>query len=120
MSIRSAIYSRIGGLSASAYPGIIPQGSNAASAIVYNVITGSRMRGLCGDQSMINTRVQVDCYATTLLGAETLMVEVQAAMTTDGADFKVSEITDNGDSYDVDSDLYRLSADFSLWHSGEL
>lgn len=59
-----------------------------------------------------NARVQVNCFADTSPARDALAKAVQVAMENGGVNVMIS---DNGDSYDQPTNLYRQSMDFSLW-----
>lgn len=119
MSIGADIYARLSGLaSGRIYPVMAPQ-NVAAPFIVYSTVAATHLRNMVESSSKVNTRAQIDVWATTYAAAQTLAASVRSAMEPNGADFSTGAVEENPDFYTPDSDLFRVSVDFSIWHDEE-
>ena len=77
-----------------------------------------------GDSGLIESRVQVDCWATTFAGAKGASRAIIAHLTgatfeQDGIRFQGAFVDGERDTFegDVNPPLYRASVDFMLWHT---
>ena len=77
------------------------------SAISENVLDGSAV-------NLVNTRLQIDIYSTTYAQAAAIFAEVDALMSSGFA--QITSIQ-NQDLYEGAVDLYRVLAEYSIWHS---
>lgn len=101
-------------------PGALPQGSELP-ALVFNKISGAPIYDDKGEAGLAESRVQIDCWATTYTGAIALAAAVQDSLS---AFFGVSDGTESlYITLDVERDLreggtnaseyrYRRSMDF--------
>ena len=89
--------------------GNIPQGQ-PVPAVTWQSIAGTPQNLLSEAPPVDNQRVQIDCWATTLVVADDLGSKVRAALQTKGYCISI-----NGHDYDADAKWYRSSFDFSFW-----
>ena len=106
------------------FPGSRPQGS-ALPAVVFNRIDGTPLYADEGELGLVQTRIQIDCWADTYAGAKTLARAVNAALSAfvgqvNGVQF-LSIFTEaerdlrEGGSGAADYP-FRTSIDFIVWH----
>lgn len=96
------------------YPLILPQDS-ALPAITYQRVSGGHINSTTGFSDQENPRIQIDSMATTYAGAKTLAAAVFSAMES-ATTYKAILIGDI-DIYEDEPEIYRVSMDFSVWHS---
>ena len=80
--------------------------------IVYQVISDVQESNLDGYAGISNKRIQVDVYSTTYGGSKTLASSVKTSMS--NASFSNIHLSSQ-DLYEQDTQLYRISMDFSIW-----
>ena len=95
------------------YPQIAPDGVEPPF-IVYQRVTVNVENVLTGRTTLINTRLQVDCYAITYAQAQQVATQV--------ADLMASWALPNvqilaQDIYESEVKLHRVMADYSIWHT---
>lgn len=96
------------------YPMVAIQNQGVTSYIIYqridkaieNVMAGN------GSQPINNSRIQVDAFAKTYSGAQTLANAIKSAM--QGWIKQNVQLTEQ-DIYEEPVKLYRISMDFSIW-----
>ena len=93
------------------YPNVAPD-SPTLPYIVYFRVSNSPENTLGSGIPIENSRIQIDCYAATYAGAQTLATQVVAAM--DAADFTSIFLMDH-DMYEDSVKRHRVSQDFSVW-----
>lgn len=93
------------------YPSTAPA-SAARPYITAQGVGGKEHETLADGGGAPRTRVQIDVWSTTALEAETL---AKSAKTLLRAAFKVGEVLDNPDDFEVDTRLYRASFDVAIW-----
>ena len=103
--------------SAHIYPVLLPQGLAAAfPALTYQRISGGRVYSLSGYADLQHCRIQIDCWATSYGTVKELAYTVQTVMV--GSNTFKAVIEDRPiDMYDDETEIHRVSMDFSLWHS---
>lgn len=117
MTIETDVVSRLTSLvSGRIYPLIMPSGATLP-AIIYTAISMRPQRSLGGPSLLYNTRMQLDAWAQSLASAKTLRDQIATAMDSSLVEFRVGDIFHNPDLYEPDTGLYRVSSDYSLWHS---
>jgi hypothetical protein len=94
------------------YPVIAPQ-DVTAPYVVYMRIVGTSVNDLGGELGITNGRFQIDAYATTYAEVKTLAGYVKAAMK--ASSMKSRLLTDQDFSFEVDTQMYRVSMDFQIW-----
>lgn len=105
------------------YPGSVPQGATMP-AVVVNVISGGPLYADDGEVGLDNTRVQIDCWATTYSSAKTVARAVRDSLSAFVG--TVSGVTFPYILLDVTRDLrepganqseyrYRTNMDFIVW-----
>lgn len=95
------------------YPLVMPT-SVIMPAINYQTISTIAENGLSGSLGLDNVRLQVDCWDNTLLGATILAKAVRDAVAlTPIFGLQVMSL----DDYDVETELFRVIQDFSIWYS---
>lgn len=80
--------------------------------ITFQVISNIPSVSLDGPNGTENRRIQIDIWASTYGAAKTLENSVKAAMV--AASF-VNVPLSTGDLYENDTQLYRVSMDYSIW-----
>lgn len=96
------------------YPMILPQ-DPTLPAITYQRVSGGQISSTDGFSNYENPRIQIDSMATTYAGAKAVAAAVFAAMEL-STTFKAVLIGDT-DIYEDEPEFYRVSMDFSVWHS---
>lgn len=97
------------------YPVLLREAA-AFPALTYQRISGGRVYSLSGYSDLQKCRVQIDCWATSYGTAKELSYGVQSAMVASGT-FKAVLIDRPIDMYDDETEIHRVSMDFSIWHS---
>ena len=97
--------------SGGAYQDVAAQGT-VAPYIVWSEVTSTINNTLQGASNLQNTRVQVDCYATSAGARSTLADAVAVAIT--AAPFQSVQLTSEN-LYEQDTKLFRAILDFSIW-----
>lgn len=82
--------------------------------IVYQRITSNDENVMSGVSGLYNTRMQIDAYADTYMGAISLASQIDVLM--------VGWSTQNvslgqQDLYESDVKLFRIEVDYSIWHT---
>jgi hypothetical protein len=86
---------------------------DAAPYVIYQKVTGQRIKSLTGDSGLANPLFQFDVYATTRLSAAALRDEMRKAIQ---ASVPLGAVhAGEGASYEPDTKLYRERIDFSIW-----
>lgn len=126
--IEEALFSRLSGFAGLSslvgdriYPLKLPQ-KPTLPAVVYQRISGARVRSLLGSSGLASPRFQFDSYAA---GAKTSReVSEQIRLALQGfsgtvAGVRITGITFEGDRdfYYDDTGLYRRLADYFIWHN---
>ena len=117
MSLATRIFSLLNGATAAGakvYPMAAPDQTQApfityqrVSAVSENVMDGSNL-------ALINTRLQVDIFSTTYAQAQSIFTALDLVLM--GGFPQVTSIQ-NQDIYEAEVDLYRVLAEYSIWHS---
>lgn len=94
------------------YPDILPQ-SPTYPAITYAELMAGDINTLSGSSDLLNPHMQIDCWATTRLGAKGLANKVKTAI--EGGTTIKGFRTSGRSMYEDDVKIYRYSADYSLW-----
>jgi hypothetical protein len=95
------------------YPQIAPDNVERPY-IVYQRVTQNVENVLSGRTGLINTRLQVDVYASTYAQAQQIATAVAGLM--DGWALPNVQILAQ-DIYESDVKLHRVMADYSIWHT---
>ena len=116
MSLVTQIFSLLNGATEAGvkvYPMAAPDQTRAPfityqriSAISENVLDGSNV-------DLVNTRLQIDIFAPTYLKAASVFEAVDTLMM--GGFAQIISIQ-NQDTYEAAVDLYRVIAEYSIWH----
>lgn len=103
------------GASARIYP-LLMQQSSAHPAVTYQRISAPRVEtaSLSGQNARVRCRMQLDCWARTFAQALSLSDAVRAAML--GASTFTALALDERHTYEDDTSIYRISADYSCWY----
>lgn len=80
--------------------------------VIYSVISDVTENSLDGDSGLSLKRVQVDIYSTTYGGVKTLAATVKSSFT---VAIPQSIHLSSQDLYEPDTQLYRITMDFSFW-----
>lgn len=95
------------------YPLIAPDAA-PPPYLVYQRVAANTENILSGASGLINTRLQVDVYATTYAQAQDIAAAIDALM----ADWAVQNVSVlSQDFYEPDAKLHRVSTDYSTWHT---
>jgi hypothetical protein len=95
------------------YPLIAPD-SAPPPYLVYQRISANTENILSGSSGLINTRIQLDVYATTYAQAQDIAAAIDGLM----AAWNVQNLSVlSQDFYEPDAKLHRASIDYSIWHS---
>ena len=104
--------------------------SDALPSIALHLISGVRDYHMEGASGLVESRVQVDCWATTILAALTIARAVNAAIgglhaVIDGVQFQAvmleSQSTRAEDNpMSPDDVLYRVMQDYMIWHTEDI
>lgn len=96
------------------YPMTIPQDVELP-AVVFQRVSTTPTTSVDGDTELDNVRLEVSCYAPTLLEAKQLSVAVRAAVNaSDMSAVPVMMI----DMQDPETKSYRTIVDFNIWQRG--
>ena len=103
------------GASARIYP-LLMQQSSAHPAVTYQRISAPRIEtaSLSGQNARVRCRMQLDCWARTFAQALSLSDAVRTAML--GASTFTALALDERHTYEDDTSIYRISADYSCWY----
>lgn len=102
------------------YPMLLPQ-NPTYPAITYGRISNT---GTNGSTALKETRYQIDCWAATYAGTQTLAAAVKAALeehtdTDQTPGIKMSRVVNEIDDYDSDAEVYRTIVDVILVTTGD-
>jgi hypothetical protein len=112
MTIEATIQSVLGALvTGRCYPMIAPD-KTVKPYVVYQVISNVPEVTLDGVTDTENRRVQVDIYDRSYGAVKTLELAVKAAM--EAATF-INIPLSSRETYETDTQLYRVSIDYSIW-----
>ena len=95
------------------YPQVAPDGV-ASPFIVYQRVTENVENVLTGRTALINTRLQVDVYATTYAQAQqvaTAVADLMAGWALPNVQILAQDI------YESEVKLHRVMTDYSIWHT---
>lgn len=116
MSIQTELRALLGPLVGDrVYPVVAPESPTApyatyqrVAAVPQNVMAGN------GGESLTNTRLQIDVYATTYGEAQAKAEAIKAAL----RGWAVQNVTNSEqDLYESDVKLHRVMIDISIWHN---
>lgn len=113
----AAIGALVGGTGANArvYPLLMPQGSSLPAVTYFRVSTDRiATASLSGHNARVNARVQIDCWADTYANSKSLASAVKSVMLS-ATTFTALSVSER-DLYEPDTEVYRVSADFSVWY----
>ena len=105
------------------YPLILPQ-SPTLPALTYQRIDGPREHCMSEDAEVARPRIQIDTWAETDASAKAVATQVRTALQR-WADATTSPVVldsllDNDeDSYEPDTNIYRVRQDWIIWHREE-
>jgi hypothetical protein len=81
--------------------------------IVYQRVFGNSENVMSGNSYLTNTRMQIDMYALTYADVTTIAAQVDALMSA----WSVKNVSlQSVDFYETETKLFRIAADYSLWH----
>ena len=82
--------------------------------IVYQRISANSENVMSGATGLINTRLQLDCFADTYVAAQALAKQVDDLM----SGWTVQNVSNPAvDAYEPDVRLHRVILDYSVWHT---
>lgn len=96
------------------FPNAAPQGT-AAPFVVLQVVSDVPENTLENTDSLSNSRVQIDCYAERYLDAQAVAAAVDAVMKALSSPDLSAWREVSRDLYEDETQLHRVSADFSVW-----
>ena len=112
MTIEATIQSALGTLvSGRCYPLIAPD-SVAKPYIIYQIISDVQFNDLDGFAGLSQKRCQIDVYHTSYGAVKTLAASIKTSMATA---LSQSVHLSSRDLHETDTQLYRISMDFSVW-----
>lgn len=98
------------------YPVVAPD-APVPPYIVYFVVASNAENVMSGDSGLVNTRVQVDVYARSYGDARAIALQIDQLM----AAWSVQNVSLlSQDGYEDDVKLFRVTTDFSVWHTPPL
>lgn len=118
LAASSAVTAIIGTNPVRCYPcGYIPEATGTdphqfIPCVTWLQVAGTPENVISEKPPVDNRRIQIDCWSTTYSGALALGDAVRAALESAGNCASL-----NGDDFDSDVKLYRISFDFSFWTS---
>ncbi len=96
------------------FPEVLPQGCDMP-AIAYSVVVDEGISSLDGYSDLDNAVVQVDCYSRSYMEGHHLADAVGSVMTRFiSVDFSSLQVS-RRDLYEDDTELHRVSIDYSVW-----
>lgn len=96
---------------AAVYPVIAPD-LVAKPYIVYQRVSVNSENVLSGNSGLVNSRVQIDVYATTFAQVVTIAAQIDALM----AGWSVQNVSVlSQDGYEDAVKLFRITTDYSIW-----
>ena len=110
MSLKTDLYACLKTL-ADAYPSTAPI-TAARPYITFQGVGGKEHESLADGGGAPRTRVQIDVWSTTAAEAESMAATAKVLLR---AAFKIGEVLDNPDDFEVDTRLYRASFDVAIW-----
>ncbi|SFB02710.1 Protein of unknown function [Collimonas sp. OK607] len=94
------------------YPLIAPD-AVARPYVIFQRVSANTENILYGSSGLINTRIQLDVYATTYAQAQDIAAAIDGLM----AAWNVQNVSVlSQDFYEPDAKLHRASIDYSIWH----
>jgi hypothetical protein len=106
------------------YPRKLPQ-NPTMGAITYQLITGESFESLTGSSGLTFRRFQFDAWSSGYILAKQLAEQIRLALqgfTGTVSGVKITGIlkeSDNGDFFDHETNLWRVSADYNVHHEEE-
>lgn len=95
------------------YPVIAPDKSECPY-VVFQVIFSNSENVLDGSTGLVNTRIQFDVYSKTYKEAKQLFAQLDSLMSL----WSTKNVSlGSSDGFESAVRLYRVSADYSIWHS---
>lgn len=116
MTIAAQLFALLNGATDAAdrvYP-VIAKPDVSAPYITFQVVAGVPDTGLGGASGLVNTRMQIDCYAGSHSEVDALKAQVEAALA--GSALQNVELSTQ-DLYEADVNLFRVLLDYSIWHT---
>ena len=107
------------------YPGRLPDpASGHVPAVVYQLVSSPRMVAHDGVLPDTESRYQFDAWATTHVTATDVAGQLTAALLGYTGDMGSTSVaiprrTNEFDSYEDDTGLYRVTVEFIIWHANE-
>lgn len=118
-TLQESLVTALSGLaSGRVYPVVAPP-DVSAPWITYFRVGGAPQHTLNDGESITHTRMQIDCFAETYSAAQALANSIYTAVTGMGATgiFDPLRASAPEDLYEEAVGLYRVTQDFSFWHT---
>jgi hypothetical protein len=116
VTVQEQLFALLNGATAAAdriYPNASPD-KPGRPYIVYTRISANSDNVLNGSSGIINTRMQIDCYADSYNAVQSLAAQVDALM----RGWVLQSISYPAiDQYEPDVRLHRVILDYSIWHT---
>lgn len=116
MSLASQLFKLLNGAT-QAGPKVYPMSApdqTLAPFITYQRVSANSENVLDGSNvNLVNTRLQIDIYSLSYMQAAAIFKEVDLLMT---EGFQQITSIQNQDAYEAAVDLYRVIAEYSIWH----
>lgn len=89
--------------------------------VVLSRISGIRSHVLGGTVSLVEARVQIDSYASTVTTARSIANAVRTEIngfrgTQSGVDLQSIQLIDEQDGLEGDSEIWRVTSDYKVWY----
>lgn len=103
------------------YPIVLPERC-AQPSIAYQRTSVERGKTYCGTDALLNSAVQLDCYAKDYLTANQLASAVATSLIDFSGDMHGTPVNTISletelDLSDIEPGLFRISMTFSIWHN---
>jgi hypothetical protein len=89
--------------------------------VVLSRISGIRDHVLGGTVSLVEARVQIDTFATSVLAARAIANAIREEIngfrgTQSGVDVQAIQLIDEADGLEGDSEIWRVTSDYKVWY----
>lgn len=115
MNVFEVVYGRINGFGYPVYDTLALQGVDPPYAVM-SKISSLENWTLQGTTDLLQTRIQIDCYAIDIAQARDMFEQIRAALNVQGPDIYCGEVSQTGDFPELTLEASRVSGDFSLNH----
>ena len=117
-ALHAAVMTRLQPLGMPVFRSLAPQ-SQDLPYIVISEVAALETWHLAGAADLLQTRLQVDCYASDPTSVYDLYLSARALLQPPGDDFSCGGIDTIGELTELEIDAHRYAGDFNLWHNLE-